>query len=76
MAKARKAKNWIQKAVPRTDKDRGTFRRKAKKAGMSTLKYAKGIINKYKGRGDLDKAQKKLLNQAVFARNTIKLSRK
>ena len=35
--------NWIQKAVPADDPDRGKFSAAAKKAGMSTCDYAKKI---------------------------------
>jgi|TARA_R110002020_G_scaffold103217_1_gene241580 uncharacterized protein YpmB len=37
--------NWIQKAVPADDPDRGKFSAAAKKAGMSTCDYAKKIKN-------------------------------
>ena len=50
---ARGKKNWIQKAVPRGDKDRGSFSKKAQRAGMTTAKYAQAIVNKYKGMKNL-----------------------
>lgn len=73
---ARGKKNWIQKAVPRGDKDRGSFSKKAQRAGMTTAKYAQAIVNKYKGMKNLSKDKLKLYRQALFAKNTIKLSKK
>ncbi len=39
MASAPKKKNWVKKAVPK--ENRGKFREKAERAGMSTAEYAK-----------------------------------
>lgn len=62
--------NWIKKAVDGIKKKgtEGVFSAKAKRAGMSTKKYAKKTIVRLKGKKKT-KTQTKLLRQAVFARN-------
>jgi len=44
MAKRKRKKKWIQKAVPPSR--RGIFARKAKAAGMSTAAYARKVLKK------------------------------
>jgi|TARA_R110000824_G_scaffold137453_1_gene301571 hypothetical protein len=62
--------NWIKSATDAMDKKGtvGVFSAKAKRAGMSTKKYAKKTIVRLKGKKKT-KTQTKLLRQAVFARN-------
>ena len=61
--------NWINKVVDGINKrgTAGVFKAKAKRAGMSTKKFAKKTIKEFKGKKKT-KAQTKTLRQAVFAR--------
>lgn len=56
-------KDWIQKAVPKDDPDRGKFSAAAKKAGMSTCAYARKIVKS-------DSASELQKDRAQFALNT------
>ena len=62
--------NWIKSASASMVKKGtvGLFSAKAKRAGMSTKKYAKKTIKELKGKKKT-KGQTKTLRQAVFARN-------
>ena len=62
--------NWIGKATSAMAKKGtvGLFTAKAKRAGMTTKKFAKKTIKELKGKKKT-KAQTKTLRQAVFARN-------
>ncbi len=62
--------NWIKSATATMAKKGtvGVFSAKAKRAGMSTKKYAKKTIVRLKGKKKT-KTQTKILRKAVFARN-------
>lgn len=58
--------NWIQKAIKRP----GAFSRKAKKAGMSTSKYAKKVTKKGSS------ASTRTKQQANLAKTLAKMRRR
>lgn len=69
---AKKPKKWMQKARKRMEKRGtvGTFREKARRRGMSTLEFAQKVLS-----GAI-KADTETKQQANFARNAIRISRK
>ena len=77
MAPKAKSKDWLGKAEKKMEKKgtEGKFSAKAEKAGMTTLAYANKVIKELKGKTHTA-TQKKLLAQAVFAKNAIKASPK
>ena len=58
-----------------SQKRRGAFTRKAKKARKSVQGYANYVIKKLKGSKNLTKKNLRLLRQAVFAKNAKKWKR-
>jgi len=72
MAKRKRPKKWMQAAAERMEEKgtKGEFSRKAKRAGMTTLQYAKHVL------ANKDRYSTKTVRQAVFAKNAIKVSRK
>ena len=65
---ARKPKDWIGKAV--NPENKGVFAAKAKRAGMSTLDYAKKVTKPE------SRASRKTKDQAHFAINVAGLPKK
>ena len=68
---------FIQKAIKKIEKKdtEGKFSNKAKKHNMSTLQYANKVIKDLKG-NTKNKTDRKLLSQAVFAKNLISIKKK
>jgi len=64
--------NFIQKANKKSLKKgrEGVFKKKAEKQGMSTKAYANKVIRDLKG-NTKNETQKRLLKQAVYAKNLI-----
>ena len=75
--KSKKDDNFIQKAVESMEEKgtEGKFSAKAKRAGMSVKKYADKVIKDLKGKTNGDKSKVKLLRQAIFARNMMKINK-
>ena len=81
----KKSKDWIGKAEKKMEKKKkacptcngteGLFSHKAKVAGKSTKGYAEEVKKRLKGK-TTDAKEKKLLKEAVFALNAMKVSKK
>ena len=66
MARKKKGKKWIKKAIKRP----GAFKKKAKKAGMSTSAYANKVLKKG------SKASPRTKKQATLAKTLGKMRKK
>ena len=68
----KKDKNWIQKADLKED----AFSNKAKRANMSTMKFAQKVIREYKKKEKHTPAETKTYRQAIVARTFSQLRKK
>lgn len=61
-------KKWIQKAIP--EKNKGKFKEKAKKAGMSTAEFATAVL------ANKDKYSTTTVREAALAKRLMGLKKK